>query len=60
MSNEQAIAKLSAIYGHVEMVRDGVFVAKRGDAFEMFRIEGETIQRRVDVDFHTVKWEVIE
>ena len=24
MSNEQAIAKLSAIYGHVEMVRDGV------------------------------------
>lgn len=58
MSNEQAIAKLSAIYGHVEMVRDGVFVAKRGDAFEMFRIEGEAIQRRVDVDFHTVKWEV--
>ena len=59
MSNEQAIAKLSAIYGHVEMVRDGVFVAKRGDAFEMFRIEDGNLERRVDVDFHTVKWEVI-
>ena len=60
MTNEQAIAKLSAIYGHVEMVRDGVFVANKGSNFEMFRIEDETIQRRVDVDFHTVKWEVIE
>ena len=59
MTNEQAIEKLNAIYGHVEMVKDGVFVAKRGDVFEMFRIEGETIQRRVDVDFHTVEWEVI-
>ena len=59
MSNEQAIAKLSAIYGHVEMVRDGVFVSRIGSNFEMFRVEGETIQRRVDVDFHTVKWEVI-
>ena len=59
MTNEQAIAKLSARYGHVEMVKDGVFVSKKGSNFEMFRIEGETIQRRVDVDFHTVKWEVI-
>ena len=59
MTNEQAIEKLNAIYGHVEMVKDGVFVAKRGDVFEMFRIEDETIQRRVDVDFHTVEWEVI-
>lgn len=59
MTNEQAIAKLSAIYGHVEMVKDGVFVSKKGSNFEMFRIEDETIQRRVDVDYHTVKWDVI-
>lgn len=59
MTNEQAIAKLSASYGHVEMVKDGVFVSKKGSNFEMFRIDGETIQRRVDVDFHTVEWEVI-
>ncbi len=59
MSNEQAIAKLSTIYGHVEMVKDGVFVSKKGSNFEMFRIEDETILRRVDVDFHTVEWEVI-
>ena len=58
MTNEQAVVKLSARYGHVEMVKDGVFVSKKGSNFEMFRIEGETIQRRVDVDFHTVKWEV--
>ena len=59
MTNEQTIAKLSAIYGHVEMVRDGVFVSKKGSKFEMFRIEDEAIKRRVDVDFHTVKWEVV-
>ena len=58
MTNEQAIAKLSAIYGHVEMVRDGVFVSKKGSNFEMFRIEDEAIQRRMDVDYHTVEWEV--
>ena len=60
MTNEQAIAKLSAIYGYVEMVRDGVFVSKEGSNFEMFRIEDEAIQRRVDVDYHTVEWEVVE
>lgn len=59
MSNEQAIAKLSAIYGAIDMVKDGVFVSKKGSNFEMFRIDGETIQRRVDVDFHTVEWEAI-
>lgn len=59
MTNEQAIAKLSAIYGYVEMVKDGVFVSKKGSNFEMFRIEGETILRRVDVDFHAVEWEVV-
>lgn len=59
MTNEQAIAKLSAIYGHVEMVRDGVFVAKKGSNFEMFRIEGEKILRRVDVDEHTCRWDVM-
>ena len=59
MTNEQAIAKLSAIYGHVEMVRDGVFVAKRGDAFEMFRLTDGVLEHRTDVDFHTVRWDVM-
>ena len=57
MTNEQAIAKLSAIYGHVEMVRDGVFVAKQGDVFEMFRLTDGVLEHRTDPDYHTVKWE---
>lgn len=59
MTNEQAIAKLSAIYGHVEMVRDGVFVSKKGSNFEMFRLEGGVLEHRTDPDYHTVKWEVV-
>ena len=59
MSNEQAIAKLSAIYGYVEMVRDGVFVAKQGDVFEMFRLTDGVLEHRTDVDFHTVRWDVM-
>ena len=59
MTNEQAIAKLSAIYGHAEMVRDGVFVSKKGSNFEMFRLEDGNLERRVDVDYHTVKWEEV-
>ena len=58
MTNEQAIARLTEEYGAIEMVKDGVFVSKKGSNFEMFRIEDEMIQRRVDVDFHTAKWEV--
>ena len=59
MSNEQAIAKLSAIYGHVEMVRDGVFVAKVENGFEMFRLTDGVLEHRTDPDYHTVKLEVI-
>ena len=60
MTNEQAIAKLSAIYGHVEMVRDGVFVAKQGDVFKMFRLTDGVLERCVDVDYHTCVWEAVE
>ena len=59
MSNEQAIAKLTAIYGHVEMVRDGVFVSKKGSNFEMFRLTDGVLEHRTDPDYHTVKWEVV-
>ena len=60
MSNEQAIAKLSAIYGHVEMVRDGVFVAKWGDAFEMFRLTDGVLEQRFDDDVHYCRWEPVD
>ena len=60
MSNEQAIAKLSAIYGHVEMVRDGVFVANRGDAFEMFRLTDGVLEQRFDDDVHSCRWEPVD
>ena len=59
MTNEQAIAKLSAIYGHVEILRDGVFVAKQGDVFEMFRIVDGELEQRVEVDEHTCRWDVM-
>ena len=59
MTNEQAIVKLSAIYGHVEMVRDGVFVAKVENGFEMFRIVDGELEQRVEVDEHTCRWDVM-
>ena len=58
MSNEQAIAKLTAIYGKIDTPKDGVFAAKVGSSFEMFRLTDGNLERRVDVYFHTVKWEV--
>lgn len=60
MTNEQAIEKLSAIYGHVEMVRDGVFVANRGDAFEMFRLTDGVLEQRFDDDVHSCRWEPVD
>ena len=58
MSNEQAIEKLTAIYGKIDSPKDGVFAAKVGNNFEMFRLEGGVLEHRTDPDYHTVKWEV--
>ena len=60
MSNEQAIVKLSAIYGHVEMVRDGVFVSKKGSNFEMFRLRGDILEQRFDDEVHSCRWEPVD
>lgn len=59
MTNEQAIAKLSAIYGTIDMVKDGVFVAKVPNGFEMFRIDDGELEQRVEVDEHTCRWDVM-
>lgn len=60
MSNEQAIAKLNAIYGNVEMVRDGVFVSKKGSNFEMFRLLGDILEQRFDDEVHCCRWEPVD
>lgn len=60
MTNEEAIAKLSVSYGAIEMVKDGVFVANRGDAFEMFRLTDGVLEHRTDPDYHTCVWEEVE
>lgn len=59
MTNEQAIAKLSAIYGAIDMVKDGVFVAKVDNGFEMFRIDEDWLEQRVEVDEHMCRWDVM-
>lgn len=60
MTNEQAIEKLSAIYGAIDSPKDGVFAAKVGNNFEMFRLEDGVLEHRVDVDYHTCVWEAVE
>lgn len=59
MTNEQAIAKLSAIYGAIDMVKDGVFVARVENGSEMFRIDEDWLEQRVEVDEHTCRWDVV-
>lgn len=59
MTNEQAIAKLSAIYGAIDMVKDGVFVARVENGFEMFRIDEDWLEQRVEVDEHMCRWEAM-
>lgn len=60
MSNEQAIERLSEEYGTIEMAKDGVFVAKVEDGFEMFRLEDGVLEKRVEVDEHTCRWELLD
>ena len=59
MTTEQAIDMLSARYGHITTVKYDVFVARDGDNFELFRLEDGRLEHRIDVDFHTVRWEVV-
>jgi len=60
MTNEQAILFLTEKYGKIDMVKDGVFVAKKGPNFEMFRLNDGVLEHRTDPDYHTCVWEAVE
>ena len=49
----------NSIYTDVETVKYDIFVARDGDNFELFRLEDGRLEHRIDVDFHTVRWEVV-
>ena len=34
-------------------------IPRDGDNFELFRLEDGRLEHRIDVDFHTVRWEVV-
>ena len=59
MTTDQALEHLNSIYTDVETVKYDVFVARDGDNFELFRLEDGRLEHRIDVDFHTVRWEVV-
>ena len=59
MTTDQALEHLNRIYTDVETVKYDVFIARDGDNFELFRLEDGRLEHRIDVDFHTVRWEVV-
>ena len=59
MTTDQALEHLNSIYTDIETVKYDVFVARDGDNFELFRLEDGRLEHRIDVDFHTVRWEVV-
>ena len=59
MTTDQALEHLNSIYTDVETVKYDVFVARDGDNFELFRLGDGRLEHRIDVDFHTVRWEVV-
>ena len=59
MTTDQALEHLNSLYTDVETVKYDVFVARDGDNFELFRLEDGRLEHRIDVDFHTVRWEVV-
>ena len=59
VTTDQALEHLNSLYTDVETVKYDVFVARDGDNFELFRLEDGRLEHRIDVDFHTVRWEVV-
>ena len=59
VTTDQALEHLNSLYADVETVKYDVFVARDGDNFELFRLEDGRLEHRIDVDFHTVRWEVV-
>ena len=59
ITTDQALKHLNRIYTDVETEKYDVFVARDGDNFELFRLEDGRLEHRIDVDFHTVRWEVV-
>ena len=59
MTTDQALVHLNSIYRGVETVKYDVFVVRDGDNFELFGLEDVRLEHRIDVEFHTVRWEVL-
>lgn len=59
MTTDQALEYLNNKYTNVKTVKYDVFAARDGDNIELFKLEDGQLEHRIDVDFHTVRWEVV-
>lgn len=60
MTEAEAIETLSALYGFVDKLKEGVFAVRVANGFEMFRLSDGVLEQRVEVDMHTCRWDVLE
>jgi len=60
MTNAQAIIKLNALYGDVQLLKPNLYGVKGNGTRAMYRLEDGILYKKIDIDMHTCGWEEVE
>ena len=59
MTPTNAIIKLKALHGNVDVLNPNLFVVTENRKHVLYRIKSDVLERRVDIDNHTCRWEPV-
>ena len=59
MTPTNAIIELTNRHGNVEVINTSLFAVTENGSRMLYRLKNDVLQRRVDIDNHTCRWESI-
>lgn len=60
MTPTNAITYLKNLHGNVDVLNPSLFAVTENGARVLYRLKNDVLQRRVDIDNHTCRWEDAE
>jgi len=60
MTPTNAIIKLKALHGTVDVLNTNLFAVTEDGTRLLYRIKSDVLERRADIDEHTCVWEEVE
>ena len=59
MTRQEAISKLKDLYGDVAIIEPTLFAARIDRKWVLFRLCGDTLERRFENDVHSCRWDAV-